>query len=77
MVNHIDFVLLPGFSKKQDFHRENMESRKGNVAKAELIADLKAMSLEISSICGTNHGLQSDSGFIDENRNDSGKVFQN
>ena len=40
-----------------------------------LIADLKAMSLEISSICGANQGLQSDSGFIDENRNDSGEDF--
>ena len=41
--------------------------------KTELIANLKAMSLEISSLCGANQGLQSDSGFIDENRNDSGK----
>ena len=52
-----------------------MESRKDTTGKAELIADLKAMSLEISSICGANQGLQSDSGFIDENRNDSGKDF--
>ena len=44
-----------------------------NLTKTELIADLKAMSLEISSLCGANQGLQSDSGFIDENRNDSGK----
>ena len=42
--------------------------------KTELIADLKAMSLEISSVCGANQGLQSDSGFIDENRNDSGRI---
>ena len=42
--------------------------------RTELIADLKAMSLEISSICGANQGLQSDSGFIDENRNDSGRI---
>ena len=40
--------------------------------KTELIDDLKAMSLEISSICGANQGLQSDSGFIDENRNSGG-----
>ena len=51
-----------------------MEFRKGKTSKTELIADLKAMSLEISSICGANQGLQSDSGFIDENRNDSGEV---
>ena len=48
---------------------------KSNIGKAELIADLKAMSQEISSICDANQGLQSDSGFIDENRNDSGKDF--
>ena len=52
-----------------------MESMKSNIGKAELIADLKAMSQEISTICGANQGLQSDSGFIDENRNDSGKDF--
>ena len=52
-----------------------MEFRKDKTSKTELIADLKAMSLEISSICGANQGLQSDSGFIDENRNDSGKDF--
>ena len=51
-----------------------MEFRKDKTSKTELIADLKAMSLEISSICGANQGLQSDSGFIDENRNDSGEV---
>ena len=49
-----------------------MDSTKSD--KIELIADLKAMSLEISSICGANQGLQSDSGFIDENRNDSGRI---
>ena len=49
-----------------------MASKKSD--KTELIADLKAMSLEISSICGANQGLQSDSGFIDENRNDSGRI---
>ena len=49
------------------------ENTAKNLTKTELIADLKAMSLEISSLCGANQGLQSDSGFIDENRNDSGK----
>ena len=44
-----------------------------SLTKTELIADLKAMSLEISALCGANQGIQSDSGFIDENRNDSGK----
>ena len=44
-----------------------------NFDKTELIADIKTMSLEISFLCGANQGLQSDSGFIDENRNDSGE----